>query len=75
MGMTRCESAEQARAAYSARARALMDEYAAAWAHRPNWAAARHFEVSLRTIGRWRQLLELPDRRQGHGPPRPRGAR
>lgn len=67
MTATRTEAAEHARAAYAARTQARIAEYAADWAGRPGYLAARHFGVTPRTIGRWRALLGLPDARARGG--------
>lgn len=63
-GYTGNMSTDKARAVQVANAQAKVDEYAASWSARPNKLAARHFGVTLRTIGRWRERLGLPDKRR-----------
>lgn len=41
-----------------------MAEYARDWSGRAAEDAARHFEVTPRTITRWRAALQLPDARR-----------
>lgn len=52
MTMTRAETPAHARACYTRQAEGRRAEYARNWRYQSNKAAAEHFGVGLRTIGR-----------------------